>query len=277
MLTLTPEGQAAIDDIAARHGLSVEAVGVLAKALSLGGGMQAQFNHPELGGMGQWSPGMIMIGDMFNNGLKARIEGVMIELQQKMRAQPFFAYENAAAASSGFGGGASSWWGPGLGMPSAIGGQNDMRYAYFPATSRLAVDQNGQLTVYDVGDTVIWGFSQQQPGIGGLSFTTNRGQIGIDSFTAIGAAAGAASASASAQATAPAPVQTPPAPAPQTASPQALQPVQAQQAPQAAQVGDPGRLPDFAAILEQLADLHKKGILSAEEFAAKKAEILRRI
>jgi len=34
---------------------------------------------------------------------------------------------------------------------------------------------------------------------------------------------------------------------------------------------------DIFALLERLADLHAKGILSAEEFAAKKAELLNRI
>jgi hypothetical protein len=34
---------------------------------------------------------------------------------------------------------------------------------------------------------------------------------------------------------------------------------------------------DVFALIERLADLHTKGILSAEEFAAKKAELLSRI
>ena len=42
----------------------------MVRALMEGNGSQAQFSHPDLGGMGQWSQGgMIMVGDMFNEGL----------------------------------------------------------------------------------------------------------------------------------------------------------------------------------------------------------------
>ncbi len=69
MQNLTPEGLRIVTDIAARHGVSVEAALTLLGALARSHGAQAQFNHPELGGMGQWSEGgMIMIGDMFNSG-----------------------------------------------------------------------------------------------------------------------------------------------------------------------------------------------------------------
>jgi hypothetical protein len=39
----------------------------------------------------------------------------------------------------------------------------------------------------------------------------------------------------------------------------------------------PAASDDVFAALERLADLHKKGVLSVEEFAAKKAELLARI
>ena len=69
MPKLTPEGLRAVTDIAARHGFSVDAALNLVDSLLHGQGTQAQFNHPEFGGMGQWSRGgMIMIGDMFNQG-----------------------------------------------------------------------------------------------------------------------------------------------------------------------------------------------------------------
>ena len=42
----------------------------------------AQFSHPEFGGMSQWSPGMTMVGDMFNNGLKSKLDAVCSELAQ---------------------------------------------------------------------------------------------------------------------------------------------------------------------------------------------------
>ena len=46
-----------------------------------GNGAMAQFSHPEFGGSGQWMRGgMIMVSDMFNNHLKARIDGLCNEL-----------------------------------------------------------------------------------------------------------------------------------------------------------------------------------------------------
>jgi hypothetical protein len=67
MQELSSEGLKFVDDVARRHGVGSDAVAALLRALALGNGAQAQFNHPALGGMGQWfQGGMIMIGDMFN-------------------------------------------------------------------------------------------------------------------------------------------------------------------------------------------------------------------
>ena len=64
-----------IEEIAARHGFSGDAGRAAYAALQAGGFSQAQFSHPELGGMGQWmSGGMMMIGDMFNDNLKWRVD-----------------------------------------------------------------------------------------------------------------------------------------------------------------------------------------------------------
>ena len=66
-----------IEDLARRHGVSVEAVQVLQDALRRGGGRQAQFSHRDLGGMGQWSAGgMTQVGDMFNTALKDRVNAL---------------------------------------------------------------------------------------------------------------------------------------------------------------------------------------------------------
>jgi hypothetical protein len=52
----------------------------LRRALERGGGQLAQFSHPELGGYGQWMPGMTQIGDMFNYELRDRVERLCQEL-----------------------------------------------------------------------------------------------------------------------------------------------------------------------------------------------------
>ena len=47
----------------------------------------------------------------------------------------------------------------GLGFPSGTGAQNKFRYAYFNQTHRLAVELNGRVTVYDTLDHQISGVS----------------------------------------------------------------------------------------------------------------------
>src|ERR1700686_2531368 len=88
MPDLTPEGLRSVTEIANRHGISVDATRTLLQGLAQGNGQQAQFNHPDLGGMGQWSRGgMIMIGDMFNQGLKARVDALANDLAGLVRSQ----------------------------------------------------------------------------------------------------------------------------------------------------------------------------------------------
>jgi len=162
-----------IDDIAARHGFTAAAARAMAEALRHGGGRMAQFNHPELGGMGQWAAGgMIMIGDMFNNGLKARVDALCNDLAALPGPVP--------AAAELEPGQASHWWPDGLGTPSAAGAQNDMRYACFPDRRRLAVMRDGQVRVYDTKEHRITGFSQQQSGSQSLSFTSQLGTVRLE-------------------------------------------------------------------------------------------------
>ena len=61
----------------------------LLQALLNSKGTMAQFDHRELGGAGQWMPsGMTMVGDMFNQGLKAKVDGLCSELSQILATQP---------------------------------------------------------------------------------------------------------------------------------------------------------------------------------------------
>jgi hypothetical protein len=141
MQDLTPEGRRVVDDVATRHGVSVEAVTVLLGALARSGGSQAQFSHPDLGGMGQWSQGgMIMIGDMFNNGLKYRVDALCNELAGLVRNQPLFSADASSFLSqSQNGGGVSLFvegsgsggprWPPERGAPGSAGAQNELHYA----------------------------------------------------------------------------------------------------------------------------------------------------
>ena len=88
---LTSGGDQAIQDLAQRYGVSVDAVRTLLFAVSEGGGTLAQFYHPELGGNGQWMRGgMTMVGDMFNYGLKATVSGLCSELSSLLSSRQVF-------------------------------------------------------------------------------------------------------------------------------------------------------------------------------------------
>jgi hypothetical protein len=51
-----------------------------------------------------------------------------------------------------------AWWPANLGTPSAVGAQNDLRYAVFPR--RLAIKDGAHVEVYDTGNHQIFGVAQ---------------------------------------------------------------------------------------------------------------------
>lgn len=268
MRQLTEEGQRAVDDIARRHAVSVDAVQHLLMAVVAGGSTQAQFNHAELGGMGQWSQGgMIMVGDMFNNGLKARVDALCTELANLVRGADIFQPAlQSQAQFQGDGGGVSlfvpgafpsgNWWPGELGDAASVGTQNNLRYAFFPRACRLAIDLGGQVKVYDTGNHQIGGFSQQQGGGQSLSFNSQYGLVDLSSLDEVTAAQPDEVPAQDLATRGTAPAETPPRTTPlQTQKPD----------------------DDIFGKIEKLAALHAKGILTDDEFQAKKAELLARL
>jgi len=170
--------------IAKRYGISREAVEAARAALERGGGSMAQFSHADFGGMAQWSQGgMSMVGDMFNTSLKARFEAVMedlAELRSSHRARPPDAGTEAGAAAD-----TGAWWPKGLGSPSTSGGQNAMRYAYFPEARRLIIEEDGRQRIYDTGDHRITGVSQQQSSSRSLAFSIASGSVRLEDLTEV--------------------------------------------------------------------------------------------
>lgn len=167
---------------ACRHNLSASGVRALADAIRRGGGRSAQWNHPDLGGMGQWSGGgMIQIGDMFNNDLKARVGGALHDLSQADLGDA-----GASRLSSTWSMAADNWWPGELGQPSSTGAQNDMRYACFPDMRRLAVRRDGKVTVYDTGTRRLTGFSQSQGGAQSLDFSGPDGSVTLGDLKTVG-------------------------------------------------------------------------------------------
>ena len=297
MRQLSQAGQEALNDIAQRHGFSVDATRSMLDAVIRGNGYQAQFSHPEFSGSGQWMRGgMTMVSDMFNNHLKGRVDALCSALSSLVASQPDLVrsgsfqsqsqgggdnhgqaqtrYGSGHSQSGGHGNdsagsfGASSlfvppapgtsgdWWPADLRWPDSTGAQNGVRYACFSQARRLAIEVNGQVTVYDTLDHRIGGFSQQQSQGGTLSFHSQHGLVDVASLPVL-SVDGVASAPAHASAPAPAPQSMPsnnhghhaPATSP----------------------------PDIFATIERLADLRAKGILSDDEFNTKKAELLSRV
>src|SRR5271170_8141012 len=89
MTQLSPKGLRAVEEIAHRTGFSQDAVTSMLFSIVSGRGGMAQFSHPEFGGSGQWmAGGAIMISDMFNNGLKARVDALCNELSALVQREP---------------------------------------------------------------------------------------------------------------------------------------------------------------------------------------------
>ncbi|MBK8173999.1 MAG: SHOCT domain-containing protein [Rhodospirillales bacterium] len=342
MRQLTPEGQQVVDDLARRYAVSTDAVTTLLESLVAGGGTMAQFSHPDLGGMGQWSRGgMTMVGDMFNHGLKAKVDGLCSELSDLIGRQPFASipaasqsqYQGAGTGSyqgQSQGGGSSfgttrfgdvslyvadsgsfgTWWPGDLGVPSSTGGQNNIRYAYFPDSRRLAIDIGGRVTVYNTGDHWISGVSQQQSGDASLTFTSQLGLVRVTDLPVVSNPSDGNTAEP-ARAKTPAsplaardelPAEPPPAagmdlnraePAVETdivAGAPAMDVAPKPDAPAFAAAPaeqtrlEPGKpeqamskSDDIFAMIERLAALRDKRILSEDEFTAKKTELLSRL
>jgi hypothetical protein len=255
-MPLTTEGSQRIADLAHHHGVSVEAVMTLLQALVHGGGTMAQFSHPEFGGSGQWMQGgMTMVGDMFNYALQAKVAHLCDALAGVLATPALFTLPTPHQPPSQGGREAvslyvdhpgGSWWPAELGVPSSTGAQNQLRYAIFPATRRLAIDLNGQVTVYDTLEHHISGVGQQQGAGASFTFTSQYGLVPVTNLPIVR------------DSTLP-PVAAPPA--------------------ATAPVSDTGHAAegDVFATLERLAALHQKGIVSDAEFTSKKAELLRRI
>ena len=284
MQQLTSEGQQKVTELAQRYGISTEAVLTLLHALVHGHGTMAQFDHRELGGRGQWMQGgMVMVGDIFNQALKATVDGLCTELASLLAASPLVQTAPVRSPLPGQGtppqqqrGGvrpatgpqapaavslfvaspaesARAWWPADLGMPAASGAQNAMRYAYFPAQRRLAIAVHGDLRLYDTLDHQVSGVSQQQGTGSTVTFTSQHGVVEVTTLPMIASGRSGSPDEGSAASTSPA---SAPPPRPDVAAAQAT---------------------DIFATLERLADLRHKGILSEEEFAAKKGELLRRL
>lgn len=167
-----------VERVALRHSISQDAVRTILHALRSGGGAMAQFSHPEFGGMSQWSPGMTMVGDMFNNGLNSKLDAVCTELATHVAETPS-TDDRDSGVSYRSKKPSLHWWPSGLGTPTAVGAQNDLEYAVFPAAQRLAIKDDGKVDIYDTGEHQIFGVGQSQSADRGLVFTSQDGLVRV--------------------------------------------------------------------------------------------------
>lgn len=191
---------------ASKHGVTPDAVRVVLEALRRGGGTMAQFSHPEFGGMAQWSRGMTMVGDMFNDTMRSKLDAVARDLVDAA-GKPAVQSSDAAPSANEEGASPTSrhasdaprasnpqgnpnqstyaetkqthqnWWPADLGSPHSTGAQNATRYAIFE--HRLAIDEGGTVTIYDTGDHDISGIAQAQGSGSSLTLTGRTGRVNV--------------------------------------------------------------------------------------------------
>ena len=139
----------------------------------------------------------------------------------------------------------------GLALADHTGAQNGVRYAYFAQARRLAIEVGGRVTLYDTLDHQIGGFSQQQGAGGSLTFSSQHGRVEVARLPVVSV----------------------------DGAPRRHPPPNSQHRPccRTARRRRRARRGRPFALIERLADLRTKGILSDEEFAAKKTELLSRL
>jgi hypothetical protein len=109
----------------------------------------------------------------------------------------------------------------------------------------------GRVTVYDTQGHQISGFSQQQPGSGSLSFSSQLGNVDMSHLPVVSGADGAKK------------------------SPKPVHEAAAEQ--QAATSTTSAPHEETLAAIERMAELHARSVLNDAEFSAKKAELLGRL
>lgn len=289
MPALEPEGQRLVQELAGRHGFGEEAVAQMLAAIVAGKGRMAQFEHAEFGGRGQWmSGGMLMIGDMFNQKLKGRVNGLCNDLSDALASLgPLDSPAQSQSQSRGGGesGGlpdtpffapssSSRWWPSELGTPSAVGAQDSIRYAYFADARRLVVDDD-DMRIYDTLDHHISGFSQQQGGTDAITLSSQHGTVDLSALPIV--------AGGEAEGGEPGRAPSPPRPDDDrtegsTAANPSAAPGDGGRAAAPGWHGSDGTVrEDPVQLIARLGELREQGLLTDEEFTAKKQELLSRL
>lgn len=259
---LTTADRKTIEEIAERHCFSIPATVHMLDAVIGGQGTVARFTHEEFAGAGQWMrDGMILLSDMYNVSLKARVGGLCEDLASLVARQRYLTESASrqsaqAPATPGwntprrprstsavpgadlFDPEPPAWWGQGLRQPDSSGTRDGVRYAYFARQHRLAVEAGGTVTLYDTLDHRITGFSQRASDRGTAGFISQHGKVPLGRLPVV-AVNGRVHGTF-----------------------------------RRAMAAEAQSLRDVVATIQRLLNLRKIGILTAEEFSVKKAQLL---
>src|ERR1700674_4037210 len=129
---------------------------------------------------------MSMVGDMFNTQLKAKLDALCSDIAAHLDSSSAAGDERSAGDEVSYRSRSTDRWPAGLGRPGAVGVQNDLRYAVFPDTRRLVIDDRGAISVYDTGDHRIFGVAQAQSSDRTLSFTSQDGLVRVTDLRVVG-------------------------------------------------------------------------------------------
>jgi hypothetical protein len=159
-----------IKELAAKYEVTEETIITLLEGLKLSHGTQVQFNISELGGMGQWQSGMVMVGDMFNYGLKDKVNRLCTELAGLIDLLKDEKKESDKSSER-------------RSLASFKGSQNGVHYAYFASENLLEIEEDGKITKYDTTGYSLGGVQQSQQGNEKkLSFTYPGGTASVKDF-----------------------------------------------------------------------------------------------
>jgi Short C-terminal domain len=294
MSQLNSQWQQKLTELTQKYQLSELAIMVLWQALIKGNGKMAQFNHPELGGVGQWLPGgLTMISDMSNSHLKMVIDNLCGELsilikedyfnsikwneplshpgsrQQQQQSQGNIDNSEAVKANPF---NYDPWWPIEFGAPTLSGNQNGLLYAYFAHKQRLVLEKQGEISVYNTLHHQISGVSQQQSSSGQLLvFTSPDGTLTVTDLPLISSVTHPVHEPSVKESNQPTDIIA------KAEKIKGMLPRAAPQIESPTKPADESPQPDIFSTIKKLAELKEQGIISEQEFEAKKTELLSRL
>lgn len=245
MTAPTHDMDAPIATLAEQYGFSEPAVRHLFEAIAEGGGDMALFDHPELQGPGQWMRGGLLLTTtpadrVFNNRIEALCNALsgLYRRQSDAAASSHRRVDANARAWDTTASAQQRWWPSDWGEPAASGALGNYGYAFFDGAQRLAIRHGDDVALYETGGHHITGIAHAQPDtLANLVLTTPSRELPLVE----------------------------------------LRPCAAQASDVRGSAGGDRNMNNILQAIEKLGALHREGVLSDEEFAANKRELLARL